>query len=68
MADIDSQLSDLREKELALRQKDGKLRKEKVRLVVVMVTTVVMTTQNELREKLGNHKRLQTTIEKRQIQ
>ena len=44
MADIDSQLSDLREKELALRQKDGKLRKEKVRLVVVMVMTVVMTT------------------------
>ena len=68
MADIDSQLSGLREKELALRQKDGKLRKEKVRLVVVMVTTIVMTTQNELREKLGNHKRLQTTIEKRQIQ
>ena len=68
MADIDSQLSDLREKELALRQKDGKLRKEKVRLIVVMVTTVVMTTQNELREKLGNHKRLQTTIEQRQIQ
>ena len=68
MADIDSQLSDLREKELALRQKDGKLRKEKVRLVVVMVMTIVMTTQNELREKLGNHKRLQTTIEKRQIQ
>ena len=68
MADIDSQLSDLREKELALRQKNGKLRKEKVRLVVVMVTTIVMTTQNELREKLGNRKRLQTTIEQRQIQ